>query len=92
MNTEIQVKEIKVGVKRYVATCQQHPTWRPGSHYDRRLAEWDADSHRSSWQHDGIDYAALPATLAATLAEVHSPELRIRLARAAKHWKEETQP
>jgi hypothetical protein len=81
------VKEITVGLKRYLATCDQHPDWHPGSHYTERAAQSAAAAHARSTRHDGIDYADMPATLADALAEVHDQALRIRIARAAKHWK-----
>lgn len=84
----VQISEIKTGVKRFLATCTEHPTWRPGSHYDTVSAQWDKESHLASWYHDGIDYGSMPATLSDALLEISDRGLRRRVARAAQHWKE----
>lgn len=83
------VKEINVGITRYYASCPEHPDWHPGSKYTRHQAESDAQTHEASPPHDDIDYAAMPATLADAIMGLDSRKLRIRIARAAIHWKED---
>jgi hypothetical protein len=82
------VREINIGVRRYLATCPDHPDWRPGSRYDQLSAQSDVTSHEQSWLHDGIDYSAMPPYLIRAITDVHDRQLRLRLARGAKLWKD----
>lgn len=81
----IAIKEIPFDMRRWYATCSQHPTWRPGFGYSVWQAEQHVPAHLAA-DHDGIDRIGMPVQLVKALANIHDVNLRRQVARGARDW------
>ena len=82
----IAIRETMVGIRRWYATCTEHPNWHPGSTYDGpRFLRHLIEGHLAA-DHDGIDRTGMPAQLVKALANIHDVTLRRQVARGARDW------